>query len=122
MYNSTILSERWAERSSANLSFVLSDLGYEVHIVSLVNEIEYPYKGTLFNLGKYKSKGEFKFFQRAKRFFILKKFFKKEQFDYVIDNRVRKYSIIELLYLFITYRYTKVIYVVRSFNVENYFA
>jgi hypothetical protein len=38
------------ERSCAVHSEMLSSLGYDVHIVILTDEIDYPYQGTLFNL------------------------------------------------------------------------
>ena len=44
-----------AERSSAQLSELLYDLGYDIHIVSVLNKIDYPYKGQLLNLGELKS-------------------------------------------------------------------
>ena len=45
------LAKGGAQKSSSTLSIVLDSLGYEVHIVSILDSIDYPYKGTLLNLG-----------------------------------------------------------------------
>ncbi len=37
------------------LSELLYDLGFDIHIVSVLDHVDYPYKGELLNLGKLKS-------------------------------------------------------------------
>ena len=56
-----ITSSLWgggAQKSSANLSFVLSKLDYDVHIISILNQIDYEYQGKLLNLGKLKDQND----------------------------------------------------------------
>ena len=48
----TSLGKGGAERSSALLTRMLHDNGFEVHLVSLVNSIDYEFSGKLLNLGK----------------------------------------------------------------------
>ena len=50
------LGKGGAERSSAILSIILNELGYEVHVVTILDHIEYSYKGRLHNLGLLKKK------------------------------------------------------------------
>ena len=45
------LGKGGAERSSAILTHILSDLSYEVFVVTITNKIEFSFKGTLLNLG-----------------------------------------------------------------------
>ena len=61
------LGKGGAEKSSAVLSILLDNLGYEVHIISVLNLIDYDYKGTLLNLGALKSKDD-SFFSKLNRF------------------------------------------------------
>ena len=63
--------EGGAEKSSAVLSILLDNLGYEVHIISVLNTIDYDYKGTLLNLGALKDK-DASFFGTLKRFSFFK--------------------------------------------------
>ena len=45
------------EKASANLSILLSDLGFETHLISALNYVDYEYKGQLLNLGVLKEMG-----------------------------------------------------------------
>ena len=40
-----------AERFASTLSFILHDLGYEVHSIIINKKVDYDYKGELLNLG-----------------------------------------------------------------------
>jgi len=107
-----------AERSSACLSEILYDLGYEVHIVSVLNVVDYPYKGKLLNLGELKEKND-TLIGRLKRLLVFNTYLRENSFDYIIDNRTR----IGLKEIFITkiiYNSIKVIYGVHSYRVESY--
>lgn len=114
------LSKGGAERSTALLSRMLYNTGFEVHLVTLNDSIDYQYSGKLINLGKNKPKNEtlFKRFSRFKRF---RQLIKKENFDFIIDNRNRQFALKELFYQNYIYRGSNVIYVVRSFNFSEYF-
>ena len=92
----TSLGRGGAERSSALLSIMLDNLGYNLHIVSVLNDIEYEYKGTLLNLGEFKDQ-EDTFIGRFKRYFIFKNYLISQKFDLIIDNRTRPKVIKEFL-------------------------
>ena len=77
-----------AERSSALLSELLYDLGYNIYIVSVLDNIEFAYKGELLNLGELKAKDD-SVIGRLKRFKVFRNFIKDHHFDYVIDSRTR---------------------------------
>ena len=69
-----------AERSTALLSKMLHEKGIKVSIVILNDVVDYPYKGTLLNLGVFKTQSDSSA-KRLSRFKKLKRFFKEEQFD-----------------------------------------
>jgi len=52
------LSSGGAEKSTALLSGLLDKEGFDVHLVTLNNDIDYSYSGKLFNLGKYKPEND----------------------------------------------------------------
>ena len=41
-----------AERFSGLLSIMLADLGFEVHVIIIENQVLFPFTGQLLNLGK----------------------------------------------------------------------
>lgn len=108
-----------AERSAALLSIMLSDLGHDVHVVTVLNDIRYPYAGTLLNLGKIKEQNS-KIVGGLKRFSVLYKYIKSNDFDFLIDNRTRVKRLKELVVSKILYNPNKTIYCMRSFNLDNY--
>jgi hypothetical protein len=114
------LAKGGAERSTAILSQMLDSQGFNVHMVILTNAIDYPYAGKLYNLGELKDKQN-NTLSRFKRFQQLRKYLKLEQFDLIIDNRNRMSGIKELYYLNYIYRKQHIVYVVRSFNLDQYF-
>lgn len=113
------LGEGGAERSTALLSTMLTNLGFGVTIVTLTNRINYDFSGSLFNLGLLKKDPD-KPWARWMRFRKLRKFIKAQQFDIIIDNRVKPLWKRELFYLNYLYRGQKLLYVMRSFKKENY--
>lgn len=115
----TSLGGGGAERSSATLSEILFDLGYNVHIVSVLDDIQYPYKGRLLNLGELKAKND-SIVGRFKRLKIFKNYLKKHNFDCIIDNRTRIGFWKELVISRWVYKPKKVIYCVRSYNTNLY--
>lgn len=114
------LSKGGAERSTALLSRMLSEEGFDVFLVTLNDEIDYRYSGKLINLGKNKPKQD-SFFSRLARFKNFRKLIKKENFDFILDNRNRQFALKELFYLNYIYRGYNIIYVVRSFKLSEYF-
>lgn len=113
------LGKGGSERSTALLSQILYDLGVDVHLVILTNEISYPYKGKLLNLGVFKTKKE-NLWKRIGRFKKFKAYIKKEKFDFIIDNRPKNHALRELYYLLYLYKKQNIINVVRSCFIDNY--
>jgi glycosyltransferase involved in cell wall biosynthesis len=109
-----------AQKSSANLSILLSNLGYEIHLISVLNFIDYEYQGQLLNLGKLKDQND-SIFGKIKRFRLFYNYLKSENFDYIIDSRARPTFFKQILINKILYAHHKVIYVVHSYWLKNYF-
>jgi len=108
-----------AERCSAVLSQYLEKHNCNVHHVLVLDEIEYQYSGQILNLGKLKKEG-FNLSDRFNRFLTLNSFFRKNQFDFIIDTRVKNKQWQELIitkYIF----NAPLIIVVHSFITELYF-
>jgi len=106
------------ERVAAKQSEYLHDYGYKVFIVTILDQIDYPFKGKLLNLGKLKTKNNFEI-NRLKRFLILKQFINENKIDVIIDHRTRKRWLSE--YLINKYLYNKpTIYTIHNYNLLNY--
>lgn len=75
------LASGGAERAMASLSFFFAENDLDVHIVTVVDQVEYKYGGTLFNLGKFQN--------RLQKFLKLKSYLSQHRFDYIIDFRMR---------------------------------
>ena len=115
------LAKGGLERFCANLSILLSDDGYDVHLIVLNDDIDYEYKGTLFNLGKYKSAQD-TFMKRILRFRHLRRYFRQQKFDYIIDNRVGHQALREVYYALYIYGLgAQVIYMQHSSRLESHF-
>lgn len=113
------LGKGGAERSSGLLSQMLFDANYDVHVVSVLNTIEFPYKGKLLNLGELKAEND-SAFGRLRRLRVLKRYLKEHNFDYVIDNRVRIGFLKEFIISKFIYTPKKTIYCIRSFEMNKY--
>ncbi len=107
-----------AEKSTSILSTILEKQGYDVHIVTLTNDVKYNYSGTIFNFGLLKGNSTF---SKAKAFIKLRRYLKENKFNYIIDNRAHQFIIKELFYIFYMFRGFSFIYVIRSYNLELYF-
>lgn len=113
------LSDGGAERSTALLSKMLVNEGFDVHLAIVKNNVDYDYSGTLFSLGpERKSFGIITAFFRLLKF---RKYLKRNAFDMIVDNRTRPTSLKEMIYTDFIYRGMKLIYVVRSSNLKMYF-
>lgn len=115
------LGKGGAERSSAILSKILVGLGHDVHIVSVLNRIDYSYAGTLLNLGTLKDHND-SFVGRLQRLWHFKKYLKAQQFDLIIDSRSRPTVLKELLISQLLYKKQKVLYYVHSWKLSMYFS
>jgi len=114
------LGKGGAERSTSLLSLMLKEKGLDVHVVTLNDVVDYEFGGQILNLGKQKPKKD-TILKRLKRFSFLRNYLVENQFDFIIDNRVRNTSFKELYYLNYIYKGFKIIYVVRSFIPYSYF-
>lgn len=116
----TSLGGGGAERVASIQSEILEDLGYNVFLVTVLNHIEYNFKGTLLNLGLLKDKKD-GFFARLGRLFVLKRFLKDKKIDLIIDHRTRSNGIKELLLKYIVFR-SKMIFMIHNINLDKYFS
>jgi glycosyltransferase involved in cell wall biosynthesis len=108
-----------AERCAALLSNYFHQSGCEVQHVIVVDKIEYDYSGQVLNLGKLKNNSN-GFFNRVKRFGVLKQFFTSNEFDFIIDFRVKRHSWQEFFIANYIYN-SPLIVMVHSFMTELYF-
>ncbi len=109
-----------AERAAAQLSVMLDELGYDVHIVSVLDHIEYEYRGKLLNLGKLKNADD-STIGRLKRLLHLKKYLDSHDFHRIIDCRTRTITWSELIISRWLYEPAKTIYMVHSYKIDFYF-
>ena len=114
------LANGGAERCAALLSFLLSDLGFQIHIVSIFDEIEFEYKGKLMNLGILKNKND-NAWGRLNRLLVFKKYITENNFDWIIDNRPRTSWWSEYIISKFIYNPKKTLYIVHNFKISTYF-
>lgn len=114
------LANGGAEKSMANLSMMLSNLGHEVHLVILINAVDFDYAGTLVNLGIEKDKDD-SLIGKYKRFAYLKKYINSKGIDVIIDGHPRLGWFKPLFYKHLFYSNKKVIYIVHSSRLLTYF-
>lgn len=112
------LNRGGAERVAAILSVFFHEKGLDVHNIIVLDDIAYPYAGTVENLGKLKNKTN-GVFNKAKRLIALRKYLKKHSFDFIIDFRFRIKPIQELLVAKYVYN-AKTIFTVHSAKLNSY--
>lgn len=112
------LSGGGSDRVMANLSNFFHKKGLQIHIIILHDELGYNYSGTVFNLGRLKSKTN-SIFNKIKRFYYFNKYVKQHQFDFIIDFRFRINLIQEILINKYIYK-TKTIYTIHSSKIDVY--
>lgn len=107
-----------AERFAGLLSFMLHDLGYEVHHIIILDHVDYDYKGALVNLGKRfaEEKGIFRAIKKGK---YIAGYLHENDIQMIIDNRSRPTIARELFTKWI-YGNRKVYYFFHSSNLEMY--
>lgn len=99
------------ERIFSNVSKLLHHSNCDVHRIVLEDKIEYPYHGTLINLGHY---------SKFKKYCKLKQYLKTNRFDYIIDFRYRINPWMELLFIYYIYVGFKFIYTIHSSKLDVY--
>ncbi|MDA9057049.1 glycosyltransferase [Flavobacteriaceae bacterium] len=113
------LGKGGAEKSSAVLSILLNNLGYQVHVISIINPIDYDYKGTLLNLGALKDK-DASFFGTLNRFNVFFNYLRSHNFDFIIDSKSRPSILKQFLINKVLYANEKVVFIVHSAFLKNY--
>jgi glycosyltransferase involved in cell wall biosynthesis len=108
-----------AERASAIQSIMFYDLGYDVSIVTVKSGVTYNFKGEIFDLGQFKDTSN-STSGRISRLFKLRKFLKKNKFDFIVDNRARNQSYRELVITKFIYN-VPTIYVIHSYKEDTAF-
>lgn len=114
------LSTGGAERSSAILSRMLAEAGYQVTILCVVDDVVYDYKGRLVNLDVELS-GKKGILKKIGKFFFSEKFFNEEKFDFIIDTRSRSNWLKQLVTNKFVFNRTNVIFMVHNYNLKLYF-
>ena len=108
-----------AERCASLLSNYFVQNQCEVHHVIVVDKIEYEYSGEVLNLGKLKNNSN-GFFNRLKRFQVLKEFYATNKFDFIIDFRVKRHQFQEFFIANYIYK-SPIIVMVHSYMTDLYF-
>ena len=111
------LSDGGAERCAATLSHFFVNQGFEVHHLVFSGKIEYDYSGEVMHLAKHVS-GSNGIVSRIKRFTILKKYLKEQNFDFVIDFRVKRFFLQE--FIIHNYLYKNHIQTIHSNKLDSY--
>lgn len=114
-----LLAGGGAERVHAHLSVFFDGAGIEVHNVIVQDRVEYPYAGSLLNLGKLKNKSNGPF-NKLNRFAVLRNYIRKNNFDYIIDFRMRKKPLQDLFISRLVFT-APTIYTVHSAKLDWYF-
>jgi glycosyltransferase involved in cell wall biosynthesis len=107
-----------AEKFASSLSFILSNLGFEIHNIIIEDKICYDISGVLINVGKIIKSDNF-ISRKIKKGIFLNKYLRKNKISIVVDNRTRPILMREFFTKLI-YRNIKVIYMVHISKVEMY--
>jgi N-acetylgalactosamine-N,N'-diacetylbacillosaminyl-diphospho-undecaprenol 4-alpha-N-acetylgalactosaminyltransferase len=113
------LSGGGAEKVHALLSIYFHQAGWEVHNVIFGDAITYDFAGNILNLGTIKPNANF-ITRKSKRFRQLKTYFDQQEFDAVIDFRMRTVFILEWLLAKSVFP-KKTFYTVHSGILDYYF-
>jgi glycosyltransferase involved in cell wall biosynthesis len=113
------LSKGGAEKVHAILSIYFEKQGFEVHNCILIDGVTYNFSGSLLNLGKIKANSS-SIIRKTYRFIALKKWVSSNNFDCLIDFRMRPSFILEFLLSRMIYP-KNTIYTVHSGVLEFYF-
>ena len=107
-----------AERFASLLGIMLSNLGYEVHHIIILDKVDYEYKGKLVNLGKLF--GDLNFlFRGSKKGIYISKYLVENTINTIVDVRSRPLLLRELFTKRI-YSNRKTYFMVHSSNLEMY--
>ncbi|MGC4040132.1 MAG: glycosyltransferase [Flavobacterium sp.] len=108
-----------AERFAGLLSWMLDDLGYEVHNIIVLDDVDYDYKGKLINLGKLFA-NETGIFRAVKKGKYIAGYLSENNIGTIIDNRSRPMFLREVVTKWM-YGSRKTYFMVHSSAIEMYF-
>jgi glycosyltransferase involved in cell wall biosynthesis len=108
-----------AEKVHALLSVYFQQAGLDVHNCILSNKVAYSYSGSLYRLGDVAPKTFF-IARKVIRFFALRKYLQKNNFDIILDFRMRNHFLLEFLLSKFVYP-KNTFYTVHSAKREAYF-
>lgn len=108
-----------AEKVHALLSVYFEQAGVDVHNCILSNKVAYNYSGSLYMLGDVAPKSFF-IARKVIRFLAFRKYLQKNNFDVILDFRMRNHFMLE--FILSKFLYPKnTFYTVHSVNRETYF-
>ncbi len=113
------LSKGGAEKVHALLSVYFEKEDFEVHNCILIDAVTYEYSGSLLNIGKIKP-NSFSLIRKYYRFFALRDFIKNNNFDCVIDFRMRPSFLLEFILSRLVYPNNTIFYVLSG-RLDFYF-
>lgn len=113
------LSNGGANKIHAVLSNYFFEQNFEVHNVIFIDNVTFPFSGSLLNLSTSKQH-HWKYRHLLQRFWTLKRFLKYNNFDFIIDFRNRNHDFQEFIFTKFLYK-TPFIITVHSYNLEWYF-
>lgn len=114
------LNSGGAERSAGLISQIIERLGHDVFIITLFDDIAYPYSGKLINIGEFNHCSG-SILNRFNRYWQLRKQLHQNKFDLVFDFRLKE-SIIREFFLNKLVFSTRMVNMVRSFHLNWYFS
>jgi glycosyltransferase involved in cell wall biosynthesis len=112
------LNKGGLEKVMSTLSVYFGQVGIDVHNIIFVDDIGYPYSGTLVNIGRMKL-GQNKAFEKLELFLFFKRYIKENQFDYIIDFRYRIKPLQEYILSKFVYN-SRTIYTVHNSRLKTY--
>lgn len=113
------LSKGGAEKVHALLSIYFENQGLNVHNCILIDLVTYEYSGSVLNLGKIKTNSS-SFVRKFNRFFALRNFIISNNFDCVIDFRMRPSFVLEFILSRLVYPKNTIFYVLSG-RLDFYF-
>jgi N-acetylgalactosamine-N,N'-diacetylbacillosaminyl-diphospho-undecaprenol 4-alpha-N-acetylgalactosaminyltransferase len=113
------LSNGGANKIHAVLSNYFFEQNFEVHNVIFIDNVTFPFSGSLLNLSTSK-RYHWKYIHLLERFWTLKRFLKINNFDFIIDFRNRNHDFQEFIFTKFLYK-TPFIITAHSYNLEWYF-
>ncbi|SHG35817.1 N-acetylgalactosamine-N,N'-diacetylbacillosaminyl-diphospho-undecaprenol 4-alpha-N-acetylgalactosaminyltransferase [Flavobacterium fluvii] len=116
---SDMLATGGAERCASLLSVFFDKNNCQVHHVVVVDKVEYEYAGELLNLGRINNNSN-GFFDRLNRFRVLRNFFSDNEFDYILDFRVKNHQWQEFYIAKFIYK-APLIVTIHSYMIDLYF-